>query len=177
MFASYIMAYLLIGGCAGVLASAWQRASGSVAPALDETKDKLDELFLVMNLKNGQDEFVKVNNVEEIELYTAYHLDIPLGIKPSTVIGMEELIEAATYSGSFDTRFDQCCADMQDDYFDFDVDYDADSYFNSTYERVQLGERMWVTVSVRTYVRGLGVFKIPVTVSVTRSGLSEKYWK
>jgi hypothetical protein len=89
----------------------------------------------------------------------------------------EELIEAATCSGSFDTRFDQCCADMQDDYFDFDVDYDADSYFNSTYERVQLGERMWVTVSVRTYVRGLGVFKIPVTVSVTRSGLSEKYWK
>ena len=95
MFASYIAAYLLIGGCAGVLATAWQRASGSVAPALDETKDKLDELFLVMNLKNGQDEFVKVNNVEEIELYTAYHLDIPLGIKPSTVIGMEELIEAA----------------------------------------------------------------------------------
>lgn len=89
----------------------------------------------------------------------------------------KELIEAATYSGSFDTQFDQCCADMQDDYFDFDVDYDADSYFNSTYERVQLGERMWVTVSVRTYVRGLGVFKIPVTVSVTRSGLSEKYWK
>ena len=89
----------------------------------------------------------------------------------------EELIEAATYSGSFDTRFDQCCADMQDDYFSFDVDYGADSYFNSTYERVQLGERMWVSVSVQTYVRGLGVFKIPVTVSVTRSGLSEKYWK
>lgn len=89
----------------------------------------------------------------------------------------EELIDAATYSGSFDTRFDQCCADMQDDYFGFNVDYGADSYFNSAYERVQLGERMWVTVSVRTYVRGLGVFKIPVTVSVTRSGLSEKYWK
>ena len=89
----------------------------------------------------------------------------------------EELIEAATYSGSFDTRFDQCCADMQDDYFGFNVNYGADSYFSSTYERVQLGERMWVTVSVRTYVRGLGVFKIPVTVSVTRSGLSEKYWK
>ena len=89
----------------------------------------------------------------------------------------EELIEAATYSGSFDTRFDQCCADMQDDHFSFNVDYGTDSYFNSTYERVQLGVRMWVTVSVQTYVRGLGVFKIPVTVSVTRSGLSEKYWK
>lgn len=89
----------------------------------------------------------------------------------------EELIEVATYSGSFDTRFDQCCADMQDDYFSFDVDYGADSYFTPTYERVQLGERMWVSVSVQTYVRGLGVFKIPVTVSVIRSGLSEKYWK
>ena len=26
-------------------------------------------------------------------------------------------------------------------------------------------------------VKGLGIFKIPVTVSVTRSGLSERYWK
>ena len=89
----------------------------------------------------------------------------------------EELISAATYSGGFDSRFDTCCADMQEDYFDFDVDYGADSYFNATYERVQLGQRMWVTVSVQTHVKGLGVFKIPVTVSVTRSGLSERYWK
>lgn len=89
----------------------------------------------------------------------------------------EELIKASTYYGGFDTRFDICCEDMQDDYFDFDVSYGADSYFNATYERVQLGERMWVTVSKQTYVKGLGIFKIPVTVSVTRSGLSEKYWK
>ena len=89
----------------------------------------------------------------------------------------EELIEAATYSGSFDDRFDNCCDNLQGDYLAFDVSYGADAYFNATYERVQLGDRMWVTVSVRTYVRGLGVFKIPVTVSVTRSGLSEKYWK
>jgi hypothetical protein len=89
----------------------------------------------------------------------------------------EELIEASTYYGGFDTRFDTCCEDMQDDYFDFDVSYGADSYFNATYERVQLGERMWVTVSKQTYVKGLGIFKIPITVSVTRSGLSEKYWK
>lgn len=89
----------------------------------------------------------------------------------------EGLIEASTYYGGFDTRFDTYCEDMQDDYFDFDVSYGADSCFNATYERVQLGERMWVTVSKQTYVKGLGIFKIPVTVSVTRSGLSEKYWK
>ena len=89
----------------------------------------------------------------------------------------EELIEAATYSGSFDDRFDNCCDNLQEDYLAFDVSYGADAYFNATYERVQLGQRMWVTVSHRAYVEGLGIFKIPVTVSVTRSGLSEKYWK
>lgn len=95
MFANYIMAYLVIGGCAGVLSSAWRKANGSVTLEIDETKDKLDELFLVMNLKNGQDEFVKVKDVKAIDLSTAYHLDIPVGIKPSTVIGLEEVIETA----------------------------------------------------------------------------------
>ena len=93
MFTNYIMAYLLIGGCAGVLSSVWRKANGSATLEIDETKDKLDELFLVMNLKNGQDEFVKVKDVKSIELSTAYHLDIPVGIKPSTVIGLEEVIE------------------------------------------------------------------------------------
>ena len=95
MFANYIMAYLLIGGCAGVLSSVWRKANGSATLEIDETKDKIDELFLVMNLKNGQDEFVKVKDVKAIDLSTAYHLDIPVGIKPSTVIGLEEVIETA----------------------------------------------------------------------------------
>ena len=95
MFANYIMAYLLIGGCAGVLSSVWRKANGSATLEIDETKDKIDELFLVMNLKNGQDEFVKVKEVKAIDLSTAYHLDIPVGIKPSTVIGLEEVIETA----------------------------------------------------------------------------------
>ena len=95
MFANYIMAYLVIGGCVGVLSSVWRKANGSATLEIDETKDKIDELFLVMNLKNGQDEFVKVNDVKAIDLSTAYHLDIPVGIKPSTVIGLEEVIETA----------------------------------------------------------------------------------
>lgn len=89
----------------------------------------------------------------------------------------EELIEAATYSGCFGDDFWGRDSDMLDEYYYYDIDYGADEYFNSTYQRVQLGEKMWVTVSKDTYVKGLGVFKIPVTVSVTRSGLSEKYWK
>ena len=66
---------------------------------------------------------------------------------------------------------------MLDDYYYYDLDWGADKFFNTAYSRVQLGDRMWVKVSVDTYIKGLGVFKIPVTVSVKKSGLSEKYWK
>ena len=89
----------------------------------------------------------------------------------------DELIEAATYAGCFADDFWHADSDMLDQYYYYDIDYGADRYFNSTYRRVQLGERMWVEISKQTYIKGLGAFKIPVTVKVKKSGLSEKYWK
>ena len=88
-----------------------------------------------------------------------------------------QLIETATFNGCFCGEFDEKVENLQNQFFDFDVDTDAESYFNATYERVQLGDRMDVYVSVRTYVQGLGMFRIPVTVTSHRSGISEKYWK
>lgn len=89
----------------------------------------------------------------------------------------EDLIESATYSGEFDTDFWNADMYNLDEYYYYDIYYGADEYFNEAYRRVQLGTRMWVTISKDTYIKGLGIFKIPVTVSVTRSGLSERYWK
>ena len=89
----------------------------------------------------------------------------------------DELLETATYSGCFGNALSDRDAELLDQYFYYDIAYDADEYFNAAYHRVQLGHVMRITVSVDTYVRGLGVFKIPVTLSVTRSGLSQKYWK
>ena len=89
----------------------------------------------------------------------------------------EDLIESATYSGEFDTDFWNADMYNLDEYYYYDIDYGADEYFNEAYRRVQLGTRMWGTISKDTYIKGLGIFKIPVTVSVTRSGLSERYWK
>ncbi len=89
----------------------------------------------------------------------------------------DELIEAATYSGCFSTDFWDRDSDMIGEYFFYGLAYGADNYYNTTYKRVQLGNKMWVEVSVDTYVKGLGVFKIPVTLTVKRSGLSQKYWK
>ncbi len=89
----------------------------------------------------------------------------------------DELIEAATYSGEFRSDFNKADNAMMEDYFNYDLDWGADKFFNTALGRVQLGDRMWVEVSYDTYIKGLGVFKIPVTVTVKKSGLSERYWK
>ena len=36
---------------------------------------------------------------------------------------------------------------------------------------------MSIRVQYTAYVQGLGIFRIPVTMTVTHSGLSERYWK
>lgn len=88
-----------------------------------------------------------------------------------------QLIETATFNGCFDSEFDERCSSLEEQFFDFDVTTSAEEYFNATYERVQLGDIMEVTVFYRTYIKGLGMFQIPVTVTSHRSGISEKYFK
>ncbi len=89
----------------------------------------------------------------------------------------DEILEASTYSGAFGSDFEEARERMTGQYYDFGLEYDADEYFNTAYKRVQLGHVMYITVSVDTTIKGLGVFQIPVTLTVTRSGLSQKYWK
>ena len=89
----------------------------------------------------------------------------------------DNVLEAATESGAFSTEYNDMVTAMKSDYYTFTATPGADSYFNTSLKRVQLGEKMWVTVSVTTNVKGLGVVKIPVTITVKKTGLSEKYWK
>ena len=89
----------------------------------------------------------------------------------------DELIETATYTGEFRSDFWDRDRELLDGYYYYGIDRTAEKFYNSSYQRVQLGDTMTVTIDVRTYIKGLGVFKIPVTVSVTKSGISEKYWK
>ncbi len=89
----------------------------------------------------------------------------------------EELIEAATYAGSFEGEFWNRDSELLNQYYYYGISTSAEKYFNSGYGRVQLGDTMTVKIDVTTHLKGLGIFKIPVTVSVTRSGISEKYWK
>ena len=89
----------------------------------------------------------------------------------------DDLISRATYAGAFDSDFYNRCNALSNQFSYFDVETGADQYFNAPCGRVQLGDVMRVRVITDTYIKGLGVFKIPVRLSVTKSGLSEKYWK
>lgn len=72
--------------------------------------------------------------------------------------------------------FDEFNRRKENTYLYYDIDYGADEFF--TYmDKVQLGDRMWVEISIDTTVKGLGVFEIPVTLKVKRSGISEVYWR
>ena len=88
----------------------------------------------------------------------------------------DNLIVVATHSGEFGDEFWTTDSDMINDYFPYEIEYDAESYTGID-NRVQLGDKMWVEISVDTTVKGLGIFEIPVTLRVKRSGISERYWK
>lgn len=88
----------------------------------------------------------------------------------------DELIVVATHTGEFGEDFYTLDSKLIREYFIYDIDFGADKYFSSG-GSVQLGGKMWVEISVDTEVKGLGVFKIPITLSVRRSGISEVYWK
>ncbi len=88
-----------------------------------------------------------------------------------------QLIETATFNGSFSDEFNERVNTLQGELTTFTVTTKAEEYYNISLKRVQLGDMMEVTVSKDCYVQGFGLFKIPVTVSSHRSGISEKYWK
>ena len=88
----------------------------------------------------------------------------------------DNLIVIATHTGRFGEEFTDVDMDMIDNYFYYDMDYGADEFYTNR-DKVQLGDKMWVEISVDTTVKGLGVFEIPVTLKVKRSGVSEMYWK
>ena len=88
----------------------------------------------------------------------------------------DDLIVVATHTGQFGDDFWEADELLMEEYFYYEISYGASEYFTQD-EKVQLGDKMWVEVWVTTNLKGLGVFEIPVTVKVKRSGLSEVYFK
>lgn len=88
----------------------------------------------------------------------------------------DTLIITATHEGGFQEDFYDMDNRLQEHYFVYNMNCGADNFFDGG-DNVQLGEKMWVEISLETSVKGLGIFEIPVTVKVRRSGISEVYWK
>jgi hypothetical protein len=100
-----------------------------------------------------------------------------LTIKQDMDYFAKEMIFAASAYGrtneEADTRYNELLAETG---IEPAVTWEA-SYFNDSDKTVQYGNTIAVTLTYHTYVKGLGVFKIPITLTAKHSGLSQKYWK
>lgn len=82
--------------------------------------------------------------------------------------------EGTTMNAEVDNRSEELIRQLG---IDPDYKWKAE-YLNPTNRfHVQLDNPIAITLIYRTYIQGAGIIKIPVTLHVTHSGLSEKYWK
>lgn len=88
----------------------------------------------------------------------------------------DDLIEVATYSGAFSDDFELKVDQLKAKYFDFDVEVYAEEYFNAEHKRVQMGEKMGITIRVNSSVAGIDI-ALPIDLTVSRVGQSEQYWR
>lgn len=89
----------------------------------------------------------------------------------------DQLLETATFYGCFGDEFDARLAQLHETYPNmvFTVEYDGE-WYNTTQERVQLGDIMTVTVYFEVELSGFGA-SITVPLHTTRTGASENYWR
>ena len=101
-----------------------------------------------------------------------------LSLKQDLDFFAKEMIDTATTFGrtktEVSTRYNELAEEIG---FSPTISYDGTNYYNNTTGKVQLGDKIIVTLTYKTYVRGLGAFKIPITLIAKHSGLSQKYWK
>lgn len=88
-----------------------------------------------------------------------------------------EMVEAASANGSTTGETNARYYELADETGLYPYYSWTASYYNAVYQRVQLGDSIKITLTYSTYVRGLGIFKIPITLTSTHSSISEKYWK
>ena len=90
----------------------------------------------------------------------------------------KEMVEAACADGATGGEAERRAEELSEELgisptYSWSAEYTGPTYNR----RVQLGDSMTIQVRYTAYVQGFGIFKIPVTLTVTYSGLSEKYWK
>lgn len=88
----------------------------------------------------------------------------------------KEMLEAATTNGSTVGNTTTRYYELADETGLYPI-YSWTANYYDYYGNVQLGNTIKITLTYHSYVKGFGVFKIPITLTVNQSGLSQKYWK
>lgn len=89
----------------------------------------------------------------------------------------KEMLEVATAEGRTNDEVYTRYYELTDETGIYPSYWWTADYYNISYRTVQLGDPIKITMYCTAYVKGFGIFKIPVTLTATHSGLSEYYWK
>ena len=90
----------------------------------------------------------------------------------------KEMVEAACADGQTGGEANRRAEELSEELgISPSYSWNAEYMTPTSARRVQLGDSMTIQVRYTAYVQGLGVFRIPVTMTVTHSGVSERYWK
>lgn len=100
-----------------------------------------------------------------------------LTIKQDMDYFAKEMIEAATANGTTIGRTIDRYYELEEETGIYPSCYWSTTYYNTSERTVQLGDTITVTLNYDTYLKGFGIFKIPITLTAKHSGLSQKYWK
>ena len=90
----------------------------------------------------------------------------------------KELLATATTDGRISSNVSDRYTELAEEIgISPDVSWET-TYFNETQQTVQLGEVVKIELTYHTTFEGLGtLLQIPMTVTVSHSGLSQRYWK
>lgn len=89
----------------------------------------------------------------------------------------EELIATATSTGKVGEEVEQRFAELCEETGITPTVTWNTTYYNAAKKQVQLGEIITCTLTHEITLQGFGTFTLPLSVTVTQSGLSRVYWK
>ena len=96
--------------------------------------------------------------------------------KTSLDLIADEMLETATYHGSFGPEFEAKVAELKSKYYDFDYEISTAQWQDEGKKQVQLGNNMQIRVYTAASIVGTNI-RIPINMSVSRVGPSEYYWQ
>lgn len=102
-----------------------------------------------------------------------------LNMKQDMDFFAKEMVSVATETGKIsgeqlDKRYSELCTETG---ISPTYSFNGSKVVSTNTSLVQLGDTMLITLTYDTEIKGFGIFKTPISLTVTQSGLSHKYWK